>query len=100
MVRVAAALPPEAHLILCCHDELITDSPKALAQEVKVIMERCMNEAFRHYFGDVIPSDVVKIQVCTNWQEKKSAKPNLRILLVMHASQWKRTTVPYAVCAC
>jgi DNA polymerase I-like protein with 3'-5' exonuclease and polymerase domains len=70
MLLVAAALPAGAQLILTVHDEIICDVDASQAEEVQVIIERCMKEAWAHYFGDVVPVEV-ESKICKNWQEGK-----------------------------
>jgi len=70
MVLLDEALPPDAHLVMTCHDELIVDAPQGRAEETKVIMQQAMEEAFTQLFGDTIPVTVAPKAV-QNWQEKK-----------------------------
>jgi DNA polymerase I-like protein with 3'-5' exonuclease and polymerase domains len=58
MVKVAAALPRDVHLVATVHDELVFDAPCSDAEEYCETVKRCMTEAFCEIVGDVVPFEV------------------------------------------
>jgi DNA polymerase I-like protein with 3'-5' exonuclease and polymerase domains len=66
IVRIAALLPVDVHLVIMAHDELVYDCPSALAEEVKEIVRREMIAAFVQIMGSDVPCEV-DIQVLKNW---------------------------------
>jgi DNA polymerase I-like protein with 3'-5' exonuclease and polymerase domains len=66
IVRIAALLPADVHLVIMAHDELVYDCPGGLVEEVKEIVKREMITAFVQIMGTDVPCEV-DIQVLKNW---------------------------------
>ena len=69
MVKSAAMLPSDVHMIATVHDELIFDSPSAEALQYSGMIRAIMEEAFKEVFGPDLPIEV-EAKVCANWAEK------------------------------
>jgi DNA polymerase I-like protein with 3'-5' exonuclease and polymerase domains len=68
MIKVAEALPSEAKLRACVHDELILTAPAEIAEEVLELARQGMTEAFTELFPGV--PIAVEGKVYRNWGEK------------------------------
>jgi DNA polymerase I-like protein with 3'-5' exonuclease and polymerase domains len=66
IVRIAALLPADVHLVIMAHDELVYDCPGGLAEEVKELVKSEMIAAFVQIMGTDVPCEV-DIQVLSNW---------------------------------
>jgi DNA polymerase I-like protein with 3'-5' exonuclease and polymerase domains len=66
IVRIAASLPADVHLVIMAHDELVYDCPGGLAEEVKEIVKREMIAAFVQIMGSDVPCEV-DVQILKNW---------------------------------
>jgi DNA polymerase-1 len=69
MVRIAAVMPEDVHIVATVHDELVLDAPFETAAFCREMVEREMREAFTGMFGDTVPVEV-EAKVCANWGEK------------------------------
>jgi DNA polymerase-1 len=68
MIQVARNLPEAAHLVNTIHDELIVETPQALAEQVKTTVHDCMVQEMAKLFPQV-PIEV-EVKVAANWGEK------------------------------
>ena len=66
IVRIAEQLPPDVHLVIMAHDELVYDCPAHLADDVERIVKRCMIEAFIEILGTDVLCDV-DVKSLQNW---------------------------------
>jgi DNA polymerase I len=69
MVRIAAILPSDVHLVATVHDELIYDAPFGEAEQYCGMIRLAMEEVFSEMFGKDVPIEV-ESKVCANWGEK------------------------------
>ena len=70
MVRIAAVMPEDVHIVATVHDELVLDAPIDTAASCREMVEREMKEAFIEMFGQEIAAGVVEAKICSNWGEK------------------------------
>jgi DNA polymerase I-like protein with 3'-5' exonuclease and polymerase domains len=69
MIKIAAILHSDVHLVATVHDELIYDAREDLALESCDMIRMAMEETFVEMFGTTVPI-VAEAKVCKNWGEK------------------------------
>jgi DNA polymerase-1 len=68
LVLLAAQLPAEARLIATVHDEVVVESPRALADQALSVTQSAMKKAFAALFKG-LPVEV-EAKACASWAEK------------------------------
>jgi DNA polymerase-1 len=69
MVKIAAVMPKDVHIVAAVHDELVLDAPADIAKQYCNMIRNAMEDAFGEMFGNAVPVEV-EAKVCTNWGEK------------------------------
>jgi len=57
----------DAHIVLTVHDEIVVEARKDVADEVAVIVERCMVEAYEELFADT--KFAVDVEIRDTWKK-------------------------------
>jgi DNA polymerase I len=58
----------DASIIMVVHDEIVMECREEQAEEVKLLMEKCMGKAYENIIGDVIPNKI-DVAVESSWEK-------------------------------